>query len=72
MSLNQVRAMQCDVRKCFIPRGHFSAKRYALSKVAFQMIHMTSPGEKETKFIFKKITEVGCLGGSAVKCLPLA
>lgn len=33
MNLNQVRPMQCDVRKCFVPRRHFSAKRYALGVV---------------------------------------
>lgn len=61
MNLNQVRAMQSDVRKCFVPREHFSAKRYALNKVFFfffQMISMRSAREKETRFIFKKITKV--------------
>lgn len=54
LNLNQVRAMPCDVRRYCVLRGHFSVRRYALSKVAFQMIDMRSPVEQETRFVEEK------------------
>ena len=52
LNLSKVKTKPCDIRKCFVLRGHFSIRSYTLSKVVFQVISI-SPRKKKLIGILK-------------------